>query len=212
MVDIIVKTLIPATNFDLLTLDELKNALGIPLDNTSEDVTLAQYITTFSDVIAVKCNRVFAKETVQETIRELQPNRYFLTHYPLDIETDVISVETPRGDPVDPSTYEIELASGKVEFVTSGQGEPIVIQYTGGYVLPDEAPPSLKQAAIMAIRTDRMIAKWLNIGGVRMMSHKESRVVYYDPMAMLGRLGGSNLLGGSTATDNLLMHFVRIQV
>jgi hypothetical protein len=148
---------------------------------------------------------------VQETVRELQPNHYFLTHYPIAIETDVTSVETPRGSVVDPSTYEIELPSGKVELISSGQSEPIVFKYTGGYLLPDEAPPALKQAAIMAIRQERMIARWFNVGGVRALTHKESRVVYYDPMQMLGKQLG--LMGGiATATNNLLMHYVRIQI
>jgi hypothetical protein len=209
VVDIIVKVLTPADTYDLLSLDELKTGLGIQLTDTTQDAQLQQLITTYSDVIATTCNRVFAKETVQETVRELQPDRYFLTHYPLSDETDVESVETPRGTVVDPSTYEIELGSGKVELVTSGQSEPIVFTYTGGYALPDEAPPALKQACILAIRQERMLANWFNYGGIRALTHKESRVVYYDPMMMLKSLG----MGGvATVNNNLLMHYVRIQV
>jgi hypothetical protein len=211
VVDIIVKVLDPATNKDLLTLDEAKTMLGITTSTPALDAELQAQITVFSDVIATTCNRTFAKETVRETIRELQPNRYFLTHYPIEDETDITSVQTPRGSTVDPSTYEIELASGKVELITSGQSEPIVIEYTGGYDLPDEAPPALKQCCLMAIREERMLSLRSDTAGIRAMTHKESRVVFYDPLAILNRPGGAfgTMLG---AANNLLMHYVRIQV
>src|SRR5215475_13912021 len=99
MVDIILKTLEPADNFDLLTLEEAKLMLGVT--ETDEDASIQLLITTYSDVVATLCNRVFAKETMRETVRCLQPNRYFVSHYPIADESDVTSVECPRGTVLD---------------------------------------------------------------------------------------------------------------
>jgi hypothetical protein len=208
MVDIILKTLEPADNFDLLTLDEAKLLLNITDDD--EDASIQMLITTYSDVVATLCNRVFAKETMRETIRCLQPNRYFVSHYPIADEADVASVECPRGTVLDPSTYEIELKSGKIELFSS-RSEPIVVTYTGGYDLPEEAPPALKQATLIFIRDERIAAMRAQTAGIRALTHKESRVVFFDPNAIALKAAG--LKTGewqSTAANNLLMHYVRI--
>ena len=115
MVDIIIKTITPAESQDLMTLDELKTKLGITVSTPDQDATLSALITAYSDVIATLCNRVFGKETVMETWRGLDSNRLFLSHYPIDVETDVTDVDCPRGTTLDPSGYEIELKSGKVK-------------------------------------------------------------------------------------------------
>ena len=47
MADIIIKVLTPATNFDLMTLDNLKIKLGI--NDTSQDAHLADWITEYSE-------------------------------------------------------------------------------------------------------------------------------------------------------------------
>jgi hypothetical protein len=208
MVDIILKTLEAADTYDLLTLDEAKLLLGVT--ETDEDASIQMLITTYSDVVATLCNRVFAKETMRETVRCLQPNRYFVSHYPIADESDVTSVECPRGTVLDPSTYEIELKSGKIEFY-GGQSEPIVVTYTGGYELPDEAPPALKQATLIFIREERMAAMRAQTAGIRALTHKESRVVFFDPNAVALKAAATKGADWqSTAANSLLMHYVRI--
>jgi len=211
MVDIILKTLTPATNFNLLTLDELKTSLDIDLTDTSEDASLQQMITTFSDIVARTCNRVFASEKMRETVRCLQPNRYFVSHYPIKQETDIESIETPRGSTITTSNYEVELKSGKIELM-SGQSEPIVVTYTGGYILPAEAPPALKQATILLIREERMLAMRASTAGIRGLTHKESRVIFFDPAAAAKAGAGGGWSSQLSAANNLLMHYVRINV
>ena len=69
MADVTVKVLEPAESYALLTLDELKVALGIAPADTSQDAQLQLMIDQYSDVIATMCKRVFAKEKVTETWR-----------------------------------------------------------------------------------------------------------------------------------------------
>ena len=63
----------PADSYALLTLDELKVILNLPLTDTSEDAQLQMWIDQYSDVVATMCNRVFAYETVEETWRSDLP-------------------------------------------------------------------------------------------------------------------------------------------
>jgi hypothetical protein len=211
MADIIIKTITPAISQDLMTLDELKTKLGIT--NTAQDASLQALITAYSDVIATLCNRVFGKETLMETWRDLDSNRIFLSHYPIATETDITSVESPRTTTIlDPATdYEIELKSGKVELYAT-QSEPIVVTYTGGYLLPDEAPPALKEALAIMIRNERALAQQAAVSGVRSLSHKESRVVYFDPNAHKVVSTSASQMPMNSPVNALLMHYVRLQV
>jgi Phage gp6-like head-tail connector protein len=210
MVDIITKIITPAINRDLMTLDDLKLALGVA--DTSQDAALSRYITSYSDVIATLCNRVFARETLTETWRDLDSNHIFLSHYPIAIESDITSVQCPRGTTLDPSSYEIDLKEGKIALFAT-QSEPITVTYTGGYALPDDAPPALQEAMVVIVREARAAAMRAAVSGIRSMSHKESRVVYFDPN-LLNRAMAANILNPGIAplVDTLLMHYVRIQV
>jgi hypothetical protein len=211
MVDILTKILTPAISRDLITLDELKLALGI--SDASQDATLGRYITVYSDMIATLCNRTFAKETLTETWRDLDSNHLFLSHYPIATETDIASVGCPRGITLDPSTYEIDLKDGQISLFAT-QSEPITVSYTGGYNLPDDAPPALSEALVVMVREARAAAQRASVSGIRSMSHKESRVVYFDPNLLASRGFASNVLNPGIAplVDTLLMHYVRIQV
>src|ERR1700758_3881763 len=159
MADISIKVITPAASYDLCTLDEIKIMLGIALTDTSEDQLLQVWITQYSDMIATICKRVFAYETVEETWRgdslpfDTDNGRVFLTHYPV-ADGDIQSVTGPDGADLS-GTYELENASGKLQFYASCS-EPIRITYTGGYELPDEAPPALKQALALLVQSARV--------------------------------------------------------
>jgi hypothetical protein len=211
MADIIIDIIDPATSQDLMTLEDIKIMFGIPATDTSQDEQFQLLITIYSDIIATMCNRTFAKEKLTETWRDLQDNRVFLSHYPVASIDDIESVECPRGTIMDPSGYEIEFKSGKIELYQS-QSEPIVVTYTGGYDLPEEAPPALKQALIISIREERRQMQIASAAGIRSLSHKESRVVYFDPNAALSKSVGGSSSGLKDTIENLLMHYVRIQV
>ena len=209
MADIITKILTPADTFDL-SLDELKASMGIEPTDTSQDTQLQAQITRYSDVVSTLCNRVFAREEVRETWRCLQSRRIFLSHWPA-VESDIASVECPRGSPLDAGAYEFEEKSGKIELFES-RSEPIVVTYTGGYDLPDEAPPALKQATELMIREALATMRGLDTSGIRSISHKEARVMFFDPLAG-SRAAALKTAGWSMNTMNaLLMHYVRLEV
>ncbi len=206
MVDIIEKILIPADTYDLLTLGELKLALQIDLSDTSQDEQLAQDITRFSDVVSRTCNRIFGYERVMETWRCYGSNRIFLSHFPV-VEADVESIESPAGNVLDPSAYDIDEASAKI-YLLQQTNSPVVVTYSGGYDLPEEAPPALKEATELMIREMMALSARLLTSGIRSISHKEARVMYFDPLSLLTKTQG---FGWATTSANaLLMHYTRL--
>jgi hypothetical protein len=215
MADIIIKILQPADNFALMTLDELKTVLGIASSDTSNDPQLQQLIDWYSASVSQITNRVFAREKVRETWRDLGSRRVFLSHWPVK-ETDIESVECPRGALVPGTDYELEEGSGKLSLFGS-RAEPIVVTYTGGFVLPDEAPDDLKNAAAILIRQGRTAAQRDAVAGIRSISHKDSRVMFFDPNqssggggAAAGASGGS--LEAIRAVHAMLYHYSRLEV
>ena len=62
-----------------------------------------------------------------------------------------------------------------------GFTRPVRITYSGGYLLPDGAPLDLKQATARMLSNSRGQASRDAVEGIRMIAHKESRVIYFDP-------------------------------
>jgi hypothetical protein len=214
MADRVVKVITPADTYDLLSLVELKVAMEIPTQDTSQDILLQQYITRFSDVVATTCNRVFAYEEVAEIWQCTNVDyingmkRLFVTHYPID-PAATLTLESPTGTVLDPSTYVVEEKSGKVELLQTW-AEPITVTYSGGYDLPDAAPPALKQATELMIREGQALAQRMLNSGIRSISHRESRVMFFDPLTLLTKTEGFGF--ATTAANALLMHYVRLEV
>jgi hypothetical protein len=217
MADRIIEVITPADTFDLMTLAELKTMFGMLATDTSQDEQLAMFITNYSDLIATYCNRVFAYEELTEIWRcvEYDQNnamtRLFLSHYPLDKAYDLV-LESPTGSVIDPATYAIEWKSGKIELLGTN-AEPIKVTYAGGYDLPEEAPPALKQALGLIIREGQAMFQRLAVSGVRSIAHKDSRVQYYDSQATANKALGIGVSAvGMSAANSLLMHYVRLEV
>jgi hypothetical protein len=204
----------PNVTIDLLSLDELKLAMGIPPTDTAQDAQLSMWITRFSDVIATTCNRVFAYGQVIERWQCLQSNRIFLTRYPVkaaDVTSITVGPDTSAIE-LDPATdWILEEPSGKIELL-GNKSQPITVTYSGGFNLPDEAPPALKQACELLVWEWRAIAMRLALGGVSSIRHKESDVRYFDPLALLRGKNGIGWAGSESAINALLMHYVRLQV
>jgi hypothetical protein len=217
MADIQIKVITPASSYDLCTLDEIKVMLGIALTDTSEDALLQIWITQYSDMIATMCKRVFAYETVEETWRgdslpfDTDNGRVFLTHYPV-ADADIQSVTGPDG--TDLSTgYELENKSGKLQFFNISWSEPIRITYAGGYQLPDECPAALKQALGLLVQYQRIWQSRALASGVRSISHRESRVQFYDFLASMTKLGGPGPIGfANSMIQPLLSSYIRYYV
>ena len=217
MADISIKVITPAASYDLCTLDEIKVMLGIAPTDTSEDQLLQLWITQYSDMIATVCKRVFAYETVEETWRgdskpfDTDSGRIFLTHYPV-ADADVQSVTGPDGTDIS-TGYELENKSGKLQFFNISWGEPIRITYSGGYQLPDEAPPALKQALGLLVQYARIWQSRALASGVRSISHRESRVQFYDFLASMTKLGGPGPIGwAQSMIEPLLSAYMRYYV
>lgn len=213
MADIWVKVLTPADSYALLTLAELKAILNVSSTDTSEDPQLQMWIDQYSDVIATMCNRVFAYEQVEETWRADSPpfdrTRLFLTHYPV-ADADITAVESPRGSVLDPAGYEVENASGKLR-IEGAWTEPVTVTYSGGYQLPDAAPPALKAATGLLIQAAR--AQVHGASGIRLVQHGDSRVQYFDPVQMFGKAGMAAPLQAATDTvEALLYKYMRFAV
>jgi hypothetical protein len=204
----------PATSIDLITLDELKRAINI--SGTTQDAMLSDIITRISADIAALCNnRVFGYESVIETFTEIStnPQRLFLARYPVKPD-DIISI-TSGGQSLTPGSNGLLLDSmwGKLTWQGGTFSDQAIIAYSGGFHLPEEAPPALKQAVVLLGRE----AYYASIRGdqnVRMIGHKESRIIYFDPNVLArGALSGGGS-GGSPATraaTAILTHFTRYE-
>ena len=119
------------------------------------------------------------------------------------------------GSLIDASGYEIESASGKLTLLGSlggAAGDPLVVTYTGGYDLPEEAPPALKQAMLLLVQAGYgQLLRGFNTG-VRSISHKDARVMYFDPNAAASKGGGKGPIIGGDTIAALLSAYMRYEV
>ena len=179
------------SSVDLISLDDLKLALRITDD--SEDAQLQAMITFQSRIIAEYCDRRFAFAEAIETFtfdrgEEMLPRQgLVLSLYPVAEILDVSNVSNMGGD------YEFDPKSGRLWWpsthwisIRPGTGT-VAITYSGGYVLPDEAPARLQAAIIEAVNESR------TIGGrdpsIREVQHGDTRVSYVTPSFASGSSG-----------------------
>jgi len=202
----------PAEDTSLVTLYEAKIALGV---STSTDETLNDLIELVIDwssaEVAAVCNRSFAKETVTEVFRGVEnSNRIFLSRYPV---TNIESIDEDGGDAlVEDTDYELDSNSGTLVRLDAAWLGPVTITYTGGYDLPFESPKALRQATLLMTR-EAYFAATRGDASIRMIGHRDARVIYFDPNAKGG--GGGADSGGSPArraVGNLLKRFTRFEV
>lgn len=203
-----------AENWSLVTLYEAKLALNIPQSTTTSDDQLELLIKWASEEIALMCNRNFAHETVTERFDDMvsvSPPRLYLSYAPV---LNIVSI-TDNGDALDPIDYTLNRAAGILSMAGGWTG-PTEVTYEGGYDLPFQAPKGLGQAAMLLMKE----AYYSNIRGdssIRSISHKESRVMYFDPNAANKGGGGGGGAGGIAApgtaarkaVDRLIQKYTR---
>jgi hypothetical protein len=210
MADRDITVTVPATSQDLLSLDECKTFLNIPAADTSRDQQLALQISVASAIVADMANRKpelgFGETTVIETWREIGNGRLFLMHWPVTTVLDVTAGGTVMATP----GYRIDKNSGKVS-VDGNWSAPAIIHYTGGYKLPEDAPFPLKQACVTMVQEQRIRNQQSQTSGIRLLSHKESRVAFYDPNAILLKSIGAKS-PGVQAAEGLVRPYIRIEV
>jgi hypothetical protein len=212
MADVRVKVLEPADNASFLTLREAKLLLGMPVNGPVDDIadeTLELQIAIASATIMRLVNRMMAKQKVVETWFDFAATKLFLRHFP--VEEDGIEEVTIGGRGLlAPDEYALEEESGTL-WGFGRFAEPVSITYWGGYELPDEAPLDLKQATLLMLSQQRSQATRESIEGIRMIAHKDSRVLFFDPnqQAKAGAAGGATR-SGIPAVDALLDHYTRL--
>lgn len=214
MADVTVKVLEEATYLSFLSLEEAKAALGLPATGSTPeaDAQLQFQIDSASAIIFRLCNRMFAKTTVMETWRENRHATTYLRLWPVE-DGDVFYIGgndgpviwPPPPPPLPVGSFELENYSGKLH-----KGGDFTIVYAGGYELPDEAPDDLKHACLMLLRQQRTETARESVEGIRSISHKESRVMFFDPNAV--KTSSTAALSGTSGVpqvDALLSRYVR---
>jgi len=131
----------------LVTLNEMKTYLGIPLATTTYDAFLTEQITIVSDAIELYCNRIFASaeyvQTFYVTEDNEQSNRFYLAQYPVSAIDSVIEDDTTL-DLI--SECLLQGPKGILErryYPWFQSSESITVTYTAGYAT---TPTPIKSA------------------------------------------------------------------
>jgi hypothetical protein len=220
MSDITIKVLDPPASNALMTLENAKIMLGISAADTTNDAQLQMAIDQNSAVLHSQANRRgygFGKQKVRETHRCVAPvccpdgsYRLWLMLWPV-MEADIESVESPAGTVLDPTAYELEEQSGKLTIW--GGGSEFVVVYSGGFDLPDNAPPDLQFAISIKVRETRTEAAQAAVTGIRMISHESARVMFHSPTQSASS-GGTGTAGTAAqkTVQNLLVPYTRYAI
>lgn len=174
---------------DLISLDDLKLALGIT--GTAEDAQLQAMITLQSRLIAEYCDRRFGMAEALESFTfdhyESLPSRQalVLSLYPVN---QIFEVSTAGATAAD---YEFDPRSGRL-WLSKDQywnywgpynSSPypslgsVMVTYSGGYDLPEQAPARLQKAIIEAVRDGR--ASGARDPSIREVQHGDTRISYF---------------------------------
>jgi hypothetical protein len=195
--------------YDLCTVAQANAGLGLQ-SNTANDAVLAAQITAASRLIGEYCDRVFARQHVIETITGIGfrgVEKLPLTHYPIIavnsvsyggsiLAEDQFMVDKPAG---------VLLRGMLPVFLPwfNHWQNGIVVDYVGGYDLPEGADQSLATACIELIRTQRQ--SWPRDGTISAMMHGDTRIYYRDVTAI-------SKSGLPVLIDNLLAAYQRLAV
>lgn len=180
---------------DLITLADLKVELGITTDD--EDAALQTRLTRASKSVAELCDRRFAFAHAIETFTfgwdEVLSWRQPLTLrlYP----NVVIESVTVGGTELEETAFDFNPDTGELWLVgTTWLGTwpgAIVVTYSGGYDLPDDAPVRLQDAVIALVRDGRLASTTSDssAGALRQVTHGDLSVGYYAPSTSTGVAG-----------------------
>ena len=128
----------------LTTRAEVKAELGITTNGA--DALVDTYVAAASDNVATYCARVFGKETVKETLRfTREQSTVILARVPV---LTIASVTSDAGALVEGTGFECEKEAGLLYFLASDaranwSTAKLVVQYDTGFLLPDDANPTL---------------------------------------------------------------------
>ena len=163
----------PASSYDLTTVDAVVAALSLsPSDQASNSQYIGTLIKRASSFISTYTNRVFAKETVTETLTSNGGPRLVLSRTPI---ISINSVTYNNITVISSSEYEIEDADAGFLWRERGWTNTLIdvgginpiytrfgkykwkVSYTAGFVLPPSQnvtlPGELEQACIEIVKS-----------------------------------------------------------
>jgi hypothetical protein len=153
----------PATSVDLTILANVKAELGIT--DSSEDVTLETYIDQASAAVTSYCNRVFARETVTQTFRNMvsrreRPDVILLDRYPVTNVATLVEDGTTLTRDTD---FEVDTETGKLFRLSDDSAvnwtfDKLAVTYTAGYLLLGTLPMNIERATISLVKLLRSSA------------------------------------------------------
>jgi len=62
------------------------------------------------------------------------------------------------------------------------------------------------------IREDRAVVRGLETSGIRSITHKDARVMFFDPNVMLKQVGATPLSSAGQTIKDLLYHYMRFPI
>lgn len=164
----------PATSHDIVSFERAKQALEGCFDNDLSDA-----IKQVSGAIAQYCNRVFGRETVEETFRlSTAKDDLVLARYPVASVVSVTEFDTV----LDAADYELHAASGVLTRLRNDEpicwsAGKIVVKYVVGYDLPHNGPDALARATIFLaqyfLRSPVPLLKSTDIPGVMSRTYRD---------------------------------------
>ncbi|MBB3020648.1 CRISPR/Cas system-associated exonuclease Cas4 (RecB family) [Microvirga lupini] len=149
-----VEVITPAENYRLTTMDAVRAEAGTAAEGLG-DAAIEALIDQASGQVAVYCRRVFARETVEETIDDGSGTIILA-------RTPVVEIETINGAAFTGSGCRIDKGAGIIRpasrvHIWSGRASPVVVVYTAGYALPEEddrnLPVNVERATALVAAT-----------------------------------------------------------
>jgi hypothetical protein len=124
----------------LVSLNDMKTYLGIPLVDVTHDLFLTMQLQVVTEAVEGYCNRKFSQATYTQTFYRkdfvVSPDSLSLFHYPLVSVASILEKELSSDPGLAVSGYGFHIPSGRV-FMPSGRffsnGNLIEVQYDAGY-------------------------------------------------------------------------------
>src|SRR5262245_14108944 len=203
----------PSTEDGLISVADMKKILNIQPTDTSKDEGLGLLIDAVSIQMAVLVNRrTFGIEKVEETFYEIENSkRLYFSKWP--VKFDDIQELTFQGTDILTSTdWVLEELTGTLYTPPSGIWNGTVNAiYTGGYALPEGAPLDLQRACSILVGEGYYSQqRGGTLSNVRMIAHKQARVMYY-PGTDASSGSGSSVGAPQTwnSVRSVLQHYFR---
>jgi hypothetical protein len=191
----IVQVLQTSSVYDLTTVEAANAFLGLT-PSVENDALIAAHITSASQIIANQADRVFAMQDVLETfiMRWGEYSEVLNLDRPPVIALTSI---TQNGQALTPDFYDADLDKGFIwrrgdflPWIMAGfpqgyGGNRIAVTYTGGYDLPEGAPPDLALACLLLMKEQRFMQA-RGDPSIRSLSHGDLTIFYQQTAAGIG--------------------------